>query len=169
MFKSFSIKKTRRTVTLRAFTTIPHLVEHFAPIWLSKLTPEWWRKTPPTIHEADLRRGPLGAPPPSSELVFTVKHCYAIRETLSRAVALRLRADYQVIVMPDGRTYALSPIQTKAGEQHPPSPYPGKLKGRVHLKFVCPWLFHTDEPIYLTIFTHSIITTILADFRSCLA
>lgn len=153
MLKSFSIKKTRRTVTLRAFTTIPHLVEHFAPIRLSKLTPEWWRKTPLTIPEADLRRGPPGAPPPSSELAFTVKHCYAIRETLSRAVALRLWADYQVIVMPDGRTYALSPIQAKAGEQHPPSQYPGMLKGWAHHKFVCPWLFHTDEPIHFY-YTH---------------
>jgi len=148
MVKLFSIKKSRRKVTLRAFTTVSHLAEHFAPVKLSQVTPEWWKKTPLTVADKDLRPGPPGAPPPSSELSFTVKHCYAIREVLATGIALRLWSDYQVTVMPSGQTFAQSPQPMKPGEQHPPTQYPGMLAGWAHHKFICPWLLFTEEPLH---------------------
>jgi hypothetical protein len=142
-------------VTLHAFTSRPHLVEHFAPVRLSKMTPEWWKNTP--LHlEPDRRKPPNlppHVPPPSRELALTVKHCYAIRELFSRAVLLRLWADYVVMVAADGRTSAHCPMPPRYGEQHPPTQYPGMLNGWAHYKFMCPWLLYTDEPLHFY-YTH---------------
>lgn len=150
MFNRF-IRGNRRDVTLHAFTARPHLVEHFAPVRLSKMTPDWWKTTPLNL-DPDRRRAPPNppphAPPPSKELSLSVKHCYAIRELFSRAVLLRLWADYVVMVAPDGRTSAHCPMPPKYGEQHPPAQYPGMVRGWAHYKFMSPWLLYTDVPMH---------------------
>jgi hypothetical protein len=149
--KAPAIIKTKKKVILHAYTCVPHIAEFFAPIKMSKLTPEWWVNTPPFVDMKNRPRNP-NEPPHSQELAFTVKHCYALQQLISKAVVHRLWADYMVIVPPDGRVFGRSAMQGMPGEQHPPDQYPGMVNGWAHYKFISPWVYHMDEltPFYFT-------------------
>lgn len=137
--------KKKKQLTLRCVTQMEKLADLIPIERLNKQVPDWWKKLPSRPDNTGLVLPPHTKPGPRS-LELTAKHCYALQELWSRAVALPLWYDAIVTVTPDGQAVGFAPAGQKAGEQHPTRQYTGALnKNWAHYKFKCPWLLYTEE------------------------
>ena len=147
----------KKPVNVTAYTFSPSYFNTAQPEYQSTEKPEWLKKIKTFLLERDERSSIIVKNP-------TAGICPAIRDFLHAPIQLKMWADVDIKIFPDGAWsyYSRPDWQVQIGE-HKKNQYGDAYNNRVALKLSSPWYFVSDEPIKFMFVESHYSTTVFRD------